>query len=620
MGRKYKKVWKTILYILFACFLASGGKSLTVQSAPEEVQAVHIEPSEIETSTLAIGTHLIYLGAMNDMIYELAQETAQNFNQSEIYYKSELGEDGWYSIGGADSVQVILPEGNRIDEEKIGALFFTHHTRSDGVTYDLRTNEPVCLFDINNPYDRNELSELEELRDQKTLLRKGGMDIGFLEDFFEEGKNSEIQVRQMWGRQIQTLHSVYLAAAGNGETERQTILLELMEQADAVRRLDFNRETLESLNVLLDTVTGSETLSGNADLIQAIGVCIGNLQTSMDARESKASSLGGSVPSEGGSVLAQVEKELTEELLNAAETENDALWGLLDERAALSHIENGICVDKRAEKTVLDNRLLPMGETLYESTGDEVILQELNYYQTLREQIEGRDQKEMSDGDRETGTEQNEPDGVWIKAFLEKELKSGFGNADSRAQNTVLLALAKYCEVSDEDTSSENTSKTPDQEEAQTAAELLWELAAEASEDEEGGVFPQGGRELSGQTQGSGGMETILYAPVRKAAMWCSMRYVWKQEHRQAVLAKRGRYYRFEAFSDQVVRERKQTDQMESIATYDSELYLPGSYLQKEFGVNIRLLGETGYALFAEKEVETEAEELSEKLLERRGG
>ena len=59
---------------------------------------------------------------------------------------------------------------------------------------------------------------------------------------------------------------------------------------------------------------------------------------------------------------------------------------------------------------------------------------------------------------------------------------------------------------------------------------------------------------------------------------------------------------------------------MESIATYDSELYLPGSYLQKEFGVNIRLLGETGYALFAEKEVETEAEELSEKLLERRGG
>ena len=58
--------------VLLAGFLAFG--TLYAKGFWDESRAVHIKAQDIESSTLAIGTHLIHLSALTDSIYEIAEE------------------------------------------------------------------------------------------------------------------------------------------------------------------------------------------------------------------------------------------------------------------------------------------------------------------------------------------------------------------------------------------------------------------------------------------------------------------------------------------------------------------------------------------------------------------
>jgi hypothetical protein len=49
-----------------------------------EDDAVHITPSKIENGTLIIGTHLIYIGALTNEIYEMAYQTVGESSQDRI--------------------------------------------------------------------------------------------------------------------------------------------------------------------------------------------------------------------------------------------------------------------------------------------------------------------------------------------------------------------------------------------------------------------------------------------------------------------------------------------------------------------------------------------------------
>ena len=111
-------------------------------------EAVHIDPSTIENATLAIGTHLIYLHSLNEEIYAIALESASDSGQDKWYYKSELAGGMWLDISDAGSIKDITAAGKIVDDSEIEALYFTHHTKSDKITYDLKTNAQVCIFDI----------------------------------------------------------------------------------------------------------------------------------------------------------------------------------------------------------------------------------------------------------------------------------------------------------------------------------------------------------------------------------------------------------------------------------------------------------------------------------------
>lgn len=137
---------------------------LYAQGFWDDSRAVHIKPREIEDSTLAIGTHLIHLSALNDSIYVIAEKSAEESGQNQIFYKSELGGGAWFDISAASSLNDITLGGSPVTDEEMEALFFTHHTKSDGVTYDLRTGEAVNIFDIRDPYDLESMEELSPLK------------------------------------------------------------------------------------------------------------------------------------------------------------------------------------------------------------------------------------------------------------------------------------------------------------------------------------------------------------------------------------------------------------------------------------------------------------------------
>ena len=168
--RRIRRGLAALLTLVLASALTFG--ALRVTGFWDEDRAVHIKAKDIETSTLAIGTHLIHLSALTDSLYEIAEQSAEDSGQDQIYYKSELGGDAWFNISSASSLADITTAGTPVTDEEIEALYFEYHTKSDKLTYDLRTGQTVNIFDIRSPYELESLDELSPLKMQYDQVRE----------------------------------------------------------------------------------------------------------------------------------------------------------------------------------------------------------------------------------------------------------------------------------------------------------------------------------------------------------------------------------------------------------------------------------------------------------------
>lgn len=200
--------------VLALCFGKNAAMALFDQS-----KAVHIKPSEIENGTLIIGTHLIYLHSLNGEIYEIAVQSASDSAQDKRYYKSELAGGIWMDITYAESISDIAGGGTAADESEIARLYLTHHTKSDGITYNLQTNQAVCVYDIHNVYDLNNLPELDPLKlryDQMREYNINSTNINFVRGFLtlrfdieaslDDAQNDE---DEKYKQQLEALKSYY---------------------------------------------------------------------------------------------------------------------------------------------------------------------------------------------------------------------------------------------------------------------------------------------------------------------------------------------------------------------------------------------------------------------------
>lgn len=345
---------------ILVCVAATRHLGTAVAALFNENNAVHVEPDAIESATLIIGTHLIYLHALNEEIYAAALDSASLSGQDRRFYKSELAGGMWVEITDAGSVRDITAAGNIVDKSEIQALFLTHHTKSDRVTYDLRTNAKVCIFDIYNVYDLENMPELEPLKLQYDMMKESGSKTktikrnrNLVQNFFAMQVKSE--TTQVYDRQIQALQGYYDELVANGaESGDCEMVLNVMAKIDNSRKAAVYaliESGLASLQDKVADVSGDEDLELDDVLLTAVG----NSQSALAESMSEAQ---GNMLARGDTVLSETEYTLSEEMItNAMEANYFACDGQNQKLQYLQNISAGVIADRLGETELLNGMI-----------------------------------------------------------------------------------------------------------------------------------------------------------------------------------------------------------------------------------------------------------------------
>lgn len=553
----------------------------------DEASAVHIAPEETGEGTLAVGTHLIYIDAADGTIYEIAAQSAEQSGQTEMYYKSEFGGGAWYCLDSAQSLEDITEGAVKAKDSEIAELLFTHHTREDGITYDLLTGEAVNIFSLTDPYSLSKLPELDELANQMQVMEASGADVSLITDFFAQDMQDE-QTGQL-DMALEALERSYrniVSEEGSGTGAQ--MLRQVMGRADAERRGIVYGKLADSLNGLMDTAASGKLTEGGSELLTVIGNTLKKVQERVDALADE-----GLYSSDALSALTAVEDQLTEEVLQAAENEDyAALKSRLSELGVLDNIRSGVSTDTEAEKRLLDERLIPEAQRLADGAGGSTAGKEMEYYEEVSAELA----KELS-GDslsEEEQTLEEIPDMTEIaEEAVEATEGASLDGKDQKELAAALIGISLFCGQEDSGQEDSGTGEL---------GGLLEAKAKEAAKKDGSYVF----HSLS--------ENGISYAPVDVIAELRSMRYVWSDSRMQAVLADRDSFYCFTALSDEVSMAGNKSEKMEGAALFQSVLCLPGEYVKETFECDIYPLAGTEYSVLADKATGEAAERVCEGI------
>lgn len=423
-GALQKRASALSLAVLLIAGLFTRGR--TLYAVFDETTAVHVNPDDIEECTLIIGTHLIYLGALNEKLYEIAVSSASDSGQGKTYYKSELSAGAWYQIDGASSIRDIKKEEGKADKSVIAALFFTYHTKSDGITYDLRTNRPVEMYNIISPYDLVHLPELQALANAYSTLKEGiggtakTENLPLLEEFFKTdtksaaAENYDVALQQISRYKTRLLRDADDdedsgesggAAAQSGFTVKSQaeILDKVIEKLDDGRRYLVFLQAADLLEALADDLADSDSGANLLDAVtkcqtetaDSLEACAGNRMKLNDTDSQTGTEAGGSgafSEEPESSIMTQMEEELLRAVLEAVSGQDDAgcLQALLS-LTCLYNIMDGSGLMPVEELKFLAEVLIPRAQKVYEENPTDIRRGELDFYEKAREQLAGQE-------------------------------------------------------------------------------------------------------------------------------------------------------------------------------------------------------------------------------------
>ncbi|MDE7432153.1 MAG: hypothetical protein K2N34_09610, partial [Lachnospiraceae bacterium] len=368
---KQKRVRKSVKIIFAACMVFTIIISVIGITAARGVfngdtDAIHINPDDIENSTLIIGTHLIHISVLTEELYDVAMDTVKASGQTDIYYKSELGGGAWYMISDAFSLSDITAQDKKTDNSVISRLYLRYHTKADGITYDLLKGEVVCMFDTPSPYEFSELSELDALNTQyENLQNKGNKtdtdkeNMNSIKQMLEKGDSLRDE-NAAFNKNLSDLNNLYIQNADN--TEMAKVLQDVMKQVDCSRRVSVCQELLDNLlpdllkKVQLEDKEEASGMYVDFELIDAIG-------TVMDEVNNKLIECQGDALAEGDNALGEAKFSLVKELMEAAGNEDmNRISNLTENLTDLSNIESGMTVHPDREAALIKDMLLPMAD------------------------------------------------------------------------------------------------------------------------------------------------------------------------------------------------------------------------------------------------------------------
>lgn len=412
MKKKTRKTKKVLAAILMITVLGGIRGGITLAQFNSET-ATHVSnPSEIENATLMIGTHLIHMSAITDELYGVAQKSAEESGQYNWYYKSELANGTWYEISAASGVADISTAGTPVTDQDISELYVTHHTKSDGITYDLRTNQPVCIFDIDSPYELEQLEELTDLKNQYQIL-------GSSTNLSKSDEYSYKQVRNFFAsdvsdrvtdacdEELRALQTYYQVLAQNqAEAGMLEQLSKVMAAIDATRRyevlsvvsnmLNTEEEGMQEISItrgselatvfgvvyeeeeevktvsvdlynqaLLPKLNGTSSYNTITDFTQNSSLTDG-AESSLEAVASSMTTYMGQMLVDGEGVFASTYYDAVQSLVAHAKSgEHSACDEDLDQLRWLDNIENNKMEDVPGELKYLEENLLAAGQNIY---------------------------------------------------------------------------------------------------------------------------------------------------------------------------------------------------------------------------------------------------------------
>lgn len=356
------KKWRLVIFFVAVMIVTTMIGAVAVRALMKDEDTVHIKNSDVEMSTLIIGTHLISLGAITDEVYDIAVKTQSQSNQSSIYYKSELADGAWYEISSAVGLDDIMDTGTKVSEKVIEGLNVRYYTKSDGITYDLKTGGTVCIFDLNDPYKIAGNTDLEAIQVQKDALdgkeTKNDSD-KYYENLLNEFEKTDLSSEATAGydKNIKEIQKYYEETASSNPDNRE-VLMGVMKKLDSTRRAEAYEKLSE--NVLDDLLTkanltnaSDDSLTLNSEIVSAIGTALENVEKQRTQYESEK-------VSEGDSVLSKTENKLINEISQNATLGNDiALQNNINKLTAFYNIENGVKGNTQQEDELIQNELYP---------------------------------------------------------------------------------------------------------------------------------------------------------------------------------------------------------------------------------------------------------------------
>ncbi|MCI7125159.1 MAG: DUF4407 domain-containing protein [Agathobaculum sp.] len=375
MNKRKRLVWFIVLAAVLAASVA-GVMSSAVWNEEQAVQFTAAKYSGVEDSTLLVGTHLIHLSALNDAIYATARKSAEESGQQNVYYKSEMADGAWFDITTAASLADITTGGTPVPPDALTGLYLTHHTKSDGKTYALRTGQQVSLQDINDPYNLEGLDELFPLRNQYELLREqqrdsaaGRKKIDRIEQIYAlELHNDTTGQADQWLAALQRYYNVL--ADNDGGAEEMDAVQRVMDAADAERRVAVYTIVEAELKAYLAELTSmADTQNEDGETVAAEG---GDSALQAAANESYANITSALIEYEGklldpGMTIASEETySLSQQLIVEAMADNHSACDVVVAKLlALGNIQKGAVVDRETELGELNDVLLPKSADAY---------------------------------------------------------------------------------------------------------------------------------------------------------------------------------------------------------------------------------------------------------------
>lgn len=192
----------------------------------------------------------------------------------------------------------------QVDDSVIEALFVRYHTKSDGITYDLKNGTSICMYDTVAPYDLANLPELDALKTQMENLdqknKKSSTDeknLKSIQEMMEKGESLKAENAQK-DQQLKNVNAVY---EKNAQKKDLADALQMtMKQTDLQRReAVYKRLSEEWLPALQDEVGNvDEDGYADSDVTDAIGTCIEKVE------EKLAQIQGDKIAEDSGSLAA----------------------------------------------------------------------------------------------------------------------------------------------------------------------------------------------------------------------------------------------------------------------------------------------------------------------------